>query len=130
QDYLQNDINRENLLYRALLRTSSSEFGTFNYNRKLDENLDLSIDVYQSVMSDIPIFSAEPGEQTFVLNNDAEYRYTTGGIQLIANNFLGFNDVASLSLRTSDSTQSSSNWIQLSERLRFFNNKFFITPKV
>ncbi len=130
QSYLQNDINRENLLYRALLRTSSSEFGTFNYHRKLDENLDLSIDVYQSVMSDIPIFTTEPGEQSFVLNNDAEYRYTTGGIQLIANNFLGFNDIASLSLRTSDSTESSSNWLQISERLRFFNNKFFITPKV
>ncbi len=128
--YLQDQWNRDNLLYRALQRTSLSEFATANYSRKLDDNLDITLDFYQSVMSEMPVFTFGEDVETDVVSTDAEYRYTAGGVQLVASDFLGFDDVATLSLRTSDSTQSSSNWVQLSERLRFFNGKFFITPKL
>ncbi len=128
--HLRDQWNRDNLLYRALQRTSLSEFATASYSRKLDDNLDITLDFYQSVMSEMPIFSFGEDVATDVVATDAEYRYTAGGVQLVASDFLGFDDVATLSLRTSDSTQSSSNWMQISERLRFFNGKFFITPKI
>jgi hypothetical protein len=51
-------------------------------------------------------------------------------VQAVVDNFFGVNDSATLGVRISDTTQSTSNMIHISERFRLFGNRVFITPRV
>lgn len=129
-DYLDLQFNRDNLLYRALLRTSLMESGSLSYNRRLDNNLYLSTDVYQSMLSDMPVFETDDRGQTFVVvEKGAQYRYTSVGAQLMVMDFLGLNDTATLGLRFNDSSTLSAVDLNMAERLRF-GDRFSATPSV
>jgi hypothetical protein len=131
EQYLRDQFNRDYLLYYALERTSLYEFGSLSHQWKVDDELQIITDVYHSVSTDIPIFTAEDGGLTWTVESkDAEYRYSSVGVQAVVENFFGGNDSAIMSLRFIDTTQSSSNVLQLSERFRLFNNRVFVTPKV
>lgn len=130
QEYLGEQFNRDYLLYHALQRTGIYEFGSLSYQHDVDDQLHITTDVYQAVSSDMPIFQSEDGGITsIVVTNGAEYRYTSVGVQAVAQDFLGMDDTATLSFRHADTTESSFNLIQLSERLRLWDNKIYITPK-
>ena len=131
EDYLRLQINRDNLLYDALQRTAVTEFGSLSYSRKLEENLDLSVDVYQSAMNEVPLFLSEEeraGEPS--VSAAGSYRYSSLGVHLNATNFLGMNDTATVALRYSDTSSSSTSSLQLGERLRFFSGRLLVTPKL
>jgi len=129
EQYLQTQANRDYLLFHALERTSLYESGSISYQHHVDENLEILADIYHSVSSDVPIFGMEEGDLK-VQSNDAEYRYSSAGLQATINNFIGMNDTATLGLRISDTTLSSSNMVHVSERIRLFSNKLSITPRV
>src|SRR5690606_30104625 len=130
EEYLRNQFNRDYLLYRALERTSLYEFGTITHQWKVDDQLQIITDVYHSVSSDIPIFTPEDGGLGWeVETKDAEYRYSSAGVQAVVEDFFGIKDSATMGLRFIDTTQSTSNILQLSERFRLFNNRVFLTPK-
>jgi hypothetical protein len=131
EEYLQNQFNRDYLLYDALERTSVYESGSIAYQVQVDEDMQIQADIYHAVSSDLPIFGTDDGGLTSdVLSNDAEYRYSSVGVQTIINNFISARDAATLGFRFSDTTLSTSNMVHLSERIRLFGNKLFITPRV
>lgn len=131
EEHLRNQFNRDYLLYQALERTSLLEYGSVNYQWQVDDSLQIMFDVYQSVSSDMPIFSlGDSGLSADVESKDAEYRYSAAGLQAVVDNFFGINDSATLGVRISDTTQSTSNMIHISERFRLFGNRVFITPRV
>lgn len=130
RSYLDLELAPENLLYRALLRTSLIESGSLSYNHRLDQNLFFSTDVYHSMLSDIPIFQTDDSGQTFVVvEKGAQYRYTSVGAQLMVMDFLGMNDTATLGLRLSDSSTVSAVDLNIAERLRF-GDRLTATPSV
>lgn len=131
EQYLQSQFNRDYLLYDALERTSFYESGSISYQLQVDEDLQILADVYHSVSSELPLFIPEDdGIESDVQSNDAEYRYSSAGIQAIINGFISGHDTATLGLRVSDTTLSTSNMVHVSERIRLFSNKVFITPRV
>lgn len=131
EQYLRDQFNRDYLLYRALERTSLYEFGSLSYQWQVDEQLQIVTDIYHSVSSEVPIFFLESGGlEASVASNDAEYRYSAGGLQAVLDNFFGINDSATMGLRVIDTTLSTSNMLHLSERIRLFDNRVFLTPKV
>lgn len=131
EQYLQSQANRDYLLFYALERTSLYESGSVSYQHHVDENLQLLVDIYHSVSTDVPIFGADDtGTNAPVQSNDAEYRYSSAGLQATINNFIGMNDSATLGVRVADTDLSSSNMVHVSERIRLFSNKLFITPRV
>lgn len=135
RDYLSSEFNREYLMYYALQRTSQSEFGALSYSKNIDQDLQLTVDVYQSVLSEMPVFvmrEALEGEEAqleaeMVAKGD-QYRYSSVGVQMVAMSFLTRNDTASISLRHEDTSTLSANQLQLSERLRFGN--LSVNPRV
>lgn len=132
EGYLRDQYNSEYLQWEALQRTGVYEYGSLSYQYKFDDSLHITTDLYRSTSSELPIF--EYNDEFFiessVVEKGAEYEYTSVGIQAVALDFLGMNDTATLSFRHGDSTQASSNLIQFSERLRFWNNKIYVTPKL
>lgn len=132
EQHLQSQLNRDYLLYDALVRTSMLESGSLSYQLKLDKNLQIMFDVYHSLSTDIPIFTAveETGSDSDVVSTDAEYRYSSAGVQAVINNFFGADDTATMGFRYADTSRSSSNMVHLSERLRLFGGKLYLTPRV
>lgn len=131
EQYLQSQFNRDYLLFYALERTSVYESGSLSYQLQMDENLQLMADIYHSLSTDLPIFGTEDGGLTSdVLSTDAEYRYTSVGLQAVINEFISAKDAATLGLRVADTTLSSSTMVHVSERIRLFGNKLSITPRL
>lgn len=131
EEHLRSQFNRDYLLYKALERTSMLEYGSLNYQWQVDDTLQIMFDVYQSVSTDVPIFNlSDDGLETEVESKDAEYRYSAAGLQAVVDNFFGINDSATMGVRVSDTTQSTSNMIHISERFRLFSNRVFLTPKL
>jgi Tetratricopeptide repeat len=131
EDYLRDQLNQEYLLYNALLRTGVYEYGSASYQFKVDDELHITTDIYHSVSSEMPIFDYDDDWiSSTVVTKGAEFRYSAVGIQAVATDFLGINDTATLSYRHGDTTLSSSNWVQFSERLRLWNDKIFVIPKM
>lgn len=131
EQYLRDRFNRDYLLYYALERTALYEYGSMSYQYQVDEKLQIMADLYQSVSSDLPIFGTEDNGLTSVVETtDAEYRYSSAGVQAVVADFFGINDSATLGLRVADTTLSTSTMIHVSERIRLFGNKVFVTPKV
>ena len=131
EQYLRDQYNREYLLYYALERTALYEYGSLSYQMQVDENLHIMADAYQSVSMDLPIFGTEDGGLTSTVEvSDAEYRYSSVGVQAVVANFFGINDSATLGLRVSDTTLSTSTMVHASERIRLFSNRVFLTPKM
>lgn len=131
EEHLRNQFNRDYLLYRALERTSLLEYASLNYQWQVDDSLQIMFDVYQSVSKDMPLFSlSDDGLQTHVESKDGEYRYSAAGVQAVVDNFFGVKDSATLGVRVSDTTQSTSNMLHISERFRLFRDRVFVTPRV
>lgn len=123
------DLECEYFQYFALIRSSTSEHGSINYSRYIDDDIQLSIDAYQSVMSDLPVLeSTAGGAQTVVVADGDEYRYSSMGLRLIASSFFGENDTAIMGLRYADTTTNNVSTVQLSERFRF-GEKWIVSPK-
>ena len=132
EQHLRNQFNRDYLLYYALQRTSLFEYGSVNYQWQVDSSLQIMVDLYQSVSSEMPIFSITSAEdwQAEVETKDAEYRYSSAGLQAIVDDFFGIGDSATLGVRTADTTQATSSMIHFSERFRLFNNRVYLTPRI
>jgi hypothetical protein len=131
EQHLRNQFNRDYLLYYALERTSLLEYASLDYQWRVDPTLQINVDLYQSVSSDMPIFGVIDEEwSTEVESKDAEYRYSSAGIQAIIDDFFGVGDSATLGVRVADTTQATSSMIHIGERFRLFGNRVYISPKV
>lgn len=131
ENYLRDQLNRDYLLWNALERTGIYEYGTLSHQYEVDEGLHITADVYHAVSSEMPIFEYEDDWiRSSVATKGAEFRYSSFGLQAVAQDFLGMNDSATLSFRHSDTTLASSNLIQIGERLRFWDNKVSLAPKL
>ncbi|MCR6653018.1 MAG: hypothetical protein NVV73_16710 [Cellvibrionaceae bacterium] len=132
EQYLRTQFNRDYLLYHALERTSLFEYGSLNYQWQVDSTLQIMVDLYQSVSSDMPLFEVTEVDlmEAKVESKDAEYRYSSAGVQAIVDDFFGVGDSATLGVRVADTTQATSSMIHIGERFRLFGNRLFVTPKV
>lgn len=132
EQYLRTQFNRDYLLYHALERTSLFEYGSLNYQWQVDSTLQIMVDLYQSVSSDMPLFEVTEVDlmEANVESKDAEYRYSSAGVQAIVDDFFGVGDSAALGVRVADTTQATSSMIHIGERFRLFSNRLFVTPKV
>lgn len=125
----QNDFECEYYQYFALLRSALSEHGSLTYSRYIDDGIQLTLDFYQSMMSEMPVLQAvNGGDDNYVVLTGEQYRYTSVGSRLIATNFFGSSDTAVIGVRFSDTSTSSTKSLNLSERFRM-GKKLTLSPK-
>lgn len=129
EQYLREELNQSYVLYDALERTSLYENGSLSYQYKVDEDLHYTLDGYHSVSTDVPVFISEDGWLTSDVSFVGEYRYSSVGIQAVALNFFGVNDVATMSFRHADTSFAQTNTLQFTERFRL-GKKLQIQPKL
>lgn len=128
QQYLRDETNRRFLMYYALQRTSMYQFGSATYHHKLDEKMDISVDVYHSSSTDLPVFiESDDGWITADVAYTDEYDYSSAGVSAVVQGLFAERDLATMSYRYGDTTFAKINTIKFSERFRW-GKKVYIKP--